>query len=389
MELFNHTMSKESHTIIVEGRRNGNGQRIRHEFKIGNKFKDLKRLGEGGYGIVVKATQIETGNNFAIKKITMNNERCNVEEYLLCSTLREIQILSKLNHPNVIKIHNSYRIGESLDEIYLVQDLMEMDLDRMLHMPDTNFSMEHVIYFTHSLLLGLNHIHSANVIHRDLKPKNILINSTPDVKICDFGMARVFDEGENGFEREKRKDALTQYVVTRYYRAPEVILLAKNYGKEIDMWSLACVVYEMLTKQILFEGRNYLHQVGIIVDCIGLPSDRFLDRMGSEDGVQFIKNRFSETMATFNLIALEKKLPRDVPSAFHDFFKKALVFDPKERISVEEALNSDLFKDIDYHDDDDFIHSQCTEKFFKKDEVDMSFENDKLIGMLLECTEAL
>lgn len=137
------------------------------------------------------------------------------------------------------------------DDIYIVTDLMETDLHRVIYSKQP-LTKEHIQYFMYQLLRGVLYMHSANVIHRDLKPSNILLNKHCDLKICDLGLGRGYDTIE---------DFMTEYVVTRWYRAPEVILNASEYTNAIDIWSIGCIFAELLGRTALFPGENFLDQI--------------------------------------------------------------------------------------------------------------------------------
>jgi len=186
----------------------------------------------GAYGVVCSALNTTTNIKLAIKKITkvftnpMETKR----------VLREIYILTQLYHPNIIHIKDicspvSY---EAFEDLYIVTDLMDTDLHQIItsNQPLTD---EHIQYFIYQILRGLKYIHSTNVIHRDLKPSNLLLNANCDLKICDFGLARV------AIEDEASQGYLTEYVATRWYRAPEIMLSWKEYTKAIDVWSV-CIL---------------------------------------------------------------------------------------------------------------------------------------------------
>lgn len=190
----------------------------------------------------------------AIKKISP------FEHQTYCQrTLREIQILLRFRHENVIGIRDILRAPtlEAMRDVYIVQDLMETDLYKLLK--SQQLSNDHVCYFLYQILRGLKYIHSANVLHRDLKPSNLLINTTCDLKICDFGLARIADpeHDHTGF--------LTEYVATRWYRAPEIMLNSKGYTKSIDIWSVGCILAEMLSNRPIFPGKHYLDQLNHIL----------------------------------------------------------------------------------------------------------------------------
>ena len=182
-------------------------------------------------------------------------------------TLREIRLLRHFHHENIISILDILPPGslETFTEVYLVQELMETDMHRVIRTQD--LSNDHFQYFVYQILRGLKALHSAGVLHRDLKPSNLLLNANCDLKICDFGLARSAEQPE-----PESKAFLTEYVATRWYRAPEIMLSFKEYTKAIDQWSVGCIFAEMLTGRPLFPGRDYHHQLSLILGVLGTPS---------------------------------------------------------------------------------------------------------------------
>uniref|UniRef100_A0A672GK18 Mitogen-activated protein kinase n=1 Tax=Salarias fasciatus TaxID=181472 RepID=A0A672GK18_SALFA len=229
-------------------------------FDVGPRYTDLSYIGEGAYGMVCSALDNVTRQRVAIKKISP------FEHQTYCQrTLREIKILLRFHHENIIGINDILRARhiDNMRDVYIVQTLMETDLYKLLK--SQRLSNDHVCYFLYQILRGLKYIHSANVLHRDLKPSNLLINTTCDLKICDFGLARIADpeHDHTGF--------LTEYVATRWYRAPEIMLNSKGYSKSIDIWSVGCILAEMLSNKPLFPGKHYLDQLNHILalDLLG------------------------------------------------------------------------------------------------------------------------
>nr|WEL12728.1 mitogen-activated protein kinase 1/3 [Halisarca dujardinii] len=214
-------------------------------FDVGPRYTNLTFIGEGAYGMVCSACDGETGSKVAIKKISPFDHQTYCQR-----TLREIKILTRFKHENIICILNMLRTAvlDDFKAVYIVQSLMETDLYKLLK--NQHLSNDHVCYFTYQILRGLKYIHSANVLHRDLKPSNLLLNTTCDLKICDFGLARVADPNHDhtGF--------LTEYVATRWYRAPEIMLNSKGYNKSIDTWSVGCILAEMLSNRPIFPGKH-------------------------------------------------------------------------------------------------------------------------------------
>ncbi|KAK2711837.1 hypothetical protein QYM36_012835 [Artemia franciscana] len=211
-----------------------------------------------------------------------------------------------------------------MKDVYIVQCLMETDMYKLLK--TQRLSNDHICYFLYQVLRGLKYIHSANVLHRDLKPSNLLLNTTCDLKICDFGLARVADpeHDHTGF--------LTEYVATRWYRAPEIMLNSKGYTKSIDIWSVGCILAEMLSNRPLFPGKHYLDQLNHILGILGSPT---------QDDLQFIVNE--KARSYLQSLPVKPKVPwcKLFPNAdlkALDLLDRMLTFNPHKRIVVEEAL---------------------------------------------------
>ena len=155
----------------------------------------------------------------------------------------------------------------SFNDVYIVYELMDTDLHQIIR-SSRPLSDDHIQYFVYQLLRGLKYIHSANVLHRDLKPSNLLLNANCDLKICDFGLART-GGGERG--------EYTEYVVTRWYRAPELLLTCSEYTAAIDVWSVGCILAELLGRKPLFPGKDYVNQLHLITKLLGTPSEEDLE----------------------------------------------------------------------------------------------------------------
>ncbi|RLN95933.1 hypothetical protein BBJ28_00022537, partial [Nothophytophthora sp. Chile5] len=183
-------------------------------------------------------------------------------------------------------------------------------------------SDDHVQYFLYQMLVAIHYIHSAEVLHRDLKPSNILVNSDCDLKLCDFGLARGIQGMDSG---------LTEYVVTRWYRAPE-LLLSSKYDKQMDVWAIGCILAEMLGRRPLFPGHDYLHQLKIIMDVVGSPSEDSLDFITNPKAKRFILRQPKKPK-----VPLSSVYPRATPQCL-DLLEKMLVFDPRKRITIADAL---------------------------------------------------
>ena len=224
-------------------------------------------LGEGGYGVVFAALHRKTGRRVAVKRVSPFEH-----SLLAVRTLRELRLLrffrEKTTCENIIGLLDVVIPGEcaSFQEVYLVQENMDSDLYRVLR--SQPLSYDHAQYFTYQTLRGLKPIHDAGVLHRDIKPSNLLVNANCDLKVCDFGLARSIGAGPpNSCDH-----MLTEYVATRWYRAPEIMLSSRQYTKAVDIWSIGCTVYEMLCGEPLFPGKDYHHQLSLILDVLGTPS---------------------------------------------------------------------------------------------------------------------
>lgn len=201
---------------------------------------------------------------------------------------------------------------------------------------------EHCQYFIYQILRALKAIHSADVLHRDLKPSNLLVNADCSLKICDFGLARPtipIDDDDTS--------ALTEYVATRWYRAPEIMLSLKLYSKAIDMWSVGCILGEMLSRRPMFPGKDFAHQLSLILKGVGYPSDDDIKNIASPRGQEYIKTvpRYLKP-GWAQALHLSKVNPAAI-----DLLDKLLAFDPNKRIKVEEALKHEYLEP--YHDPDD------------------------------------
>eukprot|EP01017_Pseudomicrothorax_dubius_P039582 TRINITY_DN608_c0_g6_i1.p1 TRINITY_DN608_c0_g6~~TRINITY_DN608_c0_g6_i1.p1 ORF type:complete len:248 (-),score=38.44 TRINITY_DN608_c0_g6_i1:121-864(-) len=199
---------------------------------------------------------------------------------------------------------------------------METDLHRVIYSRQ-DLSDDHIQYFIYQILKGIAYMHSANVIHRDLKPSNILANKNCDLKICDLGLARGYED-ENEFK--------TEYVVTRWYRAPEVILNASEYTKALDIWSVGCIFAELLGRTPLFPGDDYLDQITRIVSILGTPTADDVSFIGNEAALKYLKSLPRRTKQP-----LKNIFPNATPKAL-DLLSKMLIFNPSKRISAEECL---------------------------------------------------
>ncbi|TDL16148.1 mitogen-activated protein kinase [Rickenella mellea] len=342
-------------------------------FNVGTQYQVLDVVGEGAYGIVCSAVHKPSGRKVAIKKIAP------FDHSMFClRTLRELKLLKFLSESgvseNIISILDIIRPPsiEQFKEVYLIQELMETDMHRVIRTQD--LSDDHAQYFIYQTLRALKALHSADVIHRDLKPSNLLLNANCDLKVCDFGLARSVKTAEpSGTET----GFMTEYVATRWYRAPEIMLTFKQYTKAIDVWSVGCILAEMLSGKPLFPGRDYHHQLMLILDVLGTPTlDEFyaITTRRSRDYIRalpFRKRRpFAQLFPNASAMAV-------------DFLTKTLTFDPKKRITVEAALAHPYLEA--YHDpDDEPVAPPLDPEFFEFDLHKDDISREQLKELLYE-----
>ncbi|XP_032323748.1 mitogen-activated protein kinase 15 isoform X3 [Camelus ferus] len=231
---------------------------------VAQRYLLKRRLGKGAYGIVWKAVDRRTGEVVAIKKIfDAFRDKTDAQR-----TFREIMLLQEFgNHPNIIRLLDVIQ-AENDRDIYLVFEYMDTDLHAVI-CKGTVLKDTHKRYIFYQLLRATKFIHSGCVIHRDQKPSNVLLDASCSVKLCDFGLARSLSSLPEGPEGQ----ALTEYVATRWYRAPEVLLSSSWYTPGVDMWSLGCILGEMLRGRPLFPGTSTLHQLELILGTIPPPSE--------------------------------------------------------------------------------------------------------------------
>jgi len=235
-------------------------------------------------------------------------------------------LLKELEHENIIKLHKIIR-AENGEDLYLVFEYMDSDLHYAIR--SGILEEDHKRYIIYQLLKAILFIHSANVVHRDLKPENLLLNTTCQLKVADFGLARSVHETEGSAY------PMTEYVATRWYRAPEIVLGSSVYTKGVDMWAIGCIIAELYSAKPLFPGKSTIDQLTKIMEITGRPTNEELEEtaIGTKQATRLLDNitrvitRSIETVVT------------DISAEALDLVKKLLKFSPKDRPTVEEAID--------------------------------------------------
>ncbi|KAJ7245106.1 kinase-like domain-containing protein [Mycena haematopus] len=310
-------------------------------FHVKKRWKLIREMGSGAYGVVISAGDEITGETVAIKLVSRVFDKIQLAK----RALREITLLRHFTgHANITGLIDAKMISPESNEIYIFMEPMEADLHQIIKSGQT-LTSEHVQYFVYQILRGMKFVHSASVIHRDLKPGNLLVNADCELKICDFGLSRGFENASN----------LTEYVATRWYRAPEIMLGFREYDTAIDVWSIGTILAELLSGQPLFKGKDYVDQLKKILDVLGSPEETVLQKIASEKARTYVrslpiskKKAFTKVLPTADLQAIE-------------LLSHMLTFDPDERFTVAEALEHPWLSG--YHEPEE--EPECPEVYEK------------------------
>ncbi len=264
------------------------------------------------------------------------------------------------DHENIVNLLDLIppKSFEEFRDVYIVMELMDSNLRQMIRSSQV-LSDQNIQYFLYQMLRGLKYVHSAGVLHRDIKPSNILLNADMDVKLCDFGLSR-------GVDFETDPTMSTTYVATRWYRAPELLLMWDQASKALDVWSIGCILAELLEplprKKVLFPGKHYLNQLELILEVCGTPQNDD-DVKGCAKAKRYVKTLPHKPKQHF-----KDMYPHANPLAI-DLLERMLEFNPLKRITVEECLAHPYLETM--HDPED--EPTCPTFDFKFDnETDVS-----------------
>jgi len=291
-----------------------------------SRYKRVEKVGNGTYGVVYKAIDLDTEEVVALKKMILEVEN----EGVPSTAIREIALLREIQSEQIVGLKDVVIEDKKL---YLVFEFVEQDLKRYLEsLPMDQFPDPQIVKrFLYQILKGTASCHSRRILHRDLKPQNLLIDSTGNLKIADFGLARAFAVPIRPYTHE---------VVTLWYRAPEILLGAIEYSTPIDIWSIGCIFVEMVTKQPLFAGDSEIDQLYRIFRILGTPDEK------TWPGVTSLKD-YKSTFPNWSPSPIQKVVANlNLDAAGLDLLNRMLKYDPCERISAKAALTHPYFKDL-------------------------------------------
>ncbi|KAK1291862.1 putative serine/threonine-protein kinase [Acorus calamus] len=285
-------------------------------------FEKLDKIGQGTYSNVYKARDMISGKIVALKKVRFDN----LEPESVRFMAREILILRRLDHPNVVKLEGLVTSRMSCS-LYLVFEYMEHDLAGLAASPGIKFTEPQVKCYMKQLLSGLEHCHNNGVLHRDIKGSNLLLDNSGVLKIADFGLAANFDPN--------RKQPMTSRVVTLWYRPPELLLGATDYGVGVDLWSAGCILAELLAGKPIMPGRTEVEQLHKIFKLCGSPTEEYWKKSKLPHATIFkpqqpYKRNISEVF-------------KDFPPSSLPLIETLLAIDPAKRKTATDALNSEFF----------------------------------------------
>ncbi|XP_050930226.1 mitogen-activated protein kinase 14B isoform X1 [Lates calcarifer] len=357
-------------------------------WEVPERYQNLSPVGSGAYGSVCSAYDVKTGLKVAVKKLSRPFQSIIHAK----RTYRELRLLKHMKHENVIGLLDVFTPATSLEEfndVYLVTHLMGADLNNIVKCQ--KLTDDHVQFLIYQILRGLKYIHSADIIHRDLKPSNLAVNEDCELKVRSSQLKTMFTVYDLvrcslkyvvplilllfyehvplsvrswtfGLARHT-DDEMTGYVATRWYRAPEIMLNWMHYNMTVDIWSVGCIMAELLTGRTLFPGTDHIDQLKLIMMLVGTPGPELLMKISSESARNYInslqhmpKRNFADVFIGANPLAV-------------DLLEKMLVLDTDKRITASEALAHPYF--AQYHDPDDEPEAEPYDQSFESRELEI------------------
>ncbi|KAK3089139.1 hypothetical protein FSP39_001182 [Pinctada imbricata] len=290
----------------------------------------IEKIGEGTYGVVYKGRNKKTNRLVALKKIRLESE----EEGVPSTAIREISLLKELKHPNIVYLED---VLMQENKLYLVFEFLSMDLKRYMDTIPSGQYMDKMLYrsYLYQILQAILFCHQRRVLHRDLKPQNLLIDNKGVIKLADFGLARAFGIPVRVYTHE---------VVTLWYRAPEILLGSQRYSTPVDIWSVGCIFAEMVTKKPLFHGDSEIDQLfrifrTAIFRTLTTPTEE------TWPGVTSLPD-YKPSFPNWKTNELASAVKQLDPSGL-DLLQEMLIYDPATRISAKRALNHTFFANLD------------------------------------------
>jgi len=289
------------------------------------RYQKMEKVGEGTYGVVYKAKDRVTGEIIALKKIRLEAE----DEGIPSTAIREISLLKELQHPNIVRL---YDVVHTERKLTLVFEFLDQDLKKYLDICDSGLGLPIMKSFLYQLVTGVAYCHHHRVLHRDLKPPNLLINREGQLKLADFGLARAFGIPVRSYTHE---------VVTLWYRAPDVLLGSRKYSTPVDIWSVGCIFAEMANGRPLVAGTSETDQLDRIFRLLGTPTAA--DYPGIVELPDYSADQFPPYPPPRGGLA---SLVATLDATGVDLLTKMLQYDPSRRITAQAALEHPFFAEM-------------------------------------------
>jgi cyclin-dependent kinase len=287
------------------------------------RYQKLEKIGEGTYGVVYKAKDRISETIIALKRIRLEAE----DEGIPSTAIREISLLKELRHPNIVRL---YDVVHTERKLTLVFEYLDQDLKKYLDV--CQGGLDHMVAksFLFQLLTGISYCHHHRVLHRDLKPQNLLINREGELKLADFGLARAFGIPVRSYTHE---------VVTLWYRAPDVLLGSRKYSTPVDIWSIGCIFAEMVNGTPLFTGNSEESQLDTIFRHLGTPDENTFP------GISDLPDWKPDFPPYPSPVSFHAFVPNLEESGV-DLLRSMLVYDPSQRITAQDARKHPYFIDL-------------------------------------------